>query len=120
MINILALLLAALFGLSSGVATSSPDRAYGSGSAPSVTAAAVVLEVGHCWIEPVTSEGVEWGVPLDHQVGWGGGLPRRWVGAGEIIVRSSTRATYVDAGGATLPLRPAHSPSVSLAGLACD
>ena len=115
MLDLIALLIAALFGLGSSTASGSATT----DPVPAAHGGQVVLEVGHCWVEPVRVGGRLWGVPLRQQVGWGGPLPRDWVGAGRVTVLSSQRATYLDDGGTSLPLRPADHPSVSLDGLAC-
>ena len=115
MLDLIALLIAALLGLGSSTASGSAAA----DPAPAAHERQVVLEVGHCWVEPVRVDGRLWGVPLRRQVGWGGPLPRDWVGAGGVTVLSPHRATYLDDGGTSLPLRPADHPSVSLDGLMC-
>lgn len=119
MIDLLALLLAALLGLGSPVTTGGGPAPAPVDPKPTIHVQQVVLEVGHCWVEPVRVDGRAWGVPRRHQLGWGGGLPRGWVGGGRVTVWSPRRATYVDDGGSRLPLRPAGHPSVSLEGLVC-
>ena len=120
MVDLIALLLAVLLGLGpsagSGSEIAEPVPAT---PVPTVHVERVVLEVGHCWIEPVEVDGRRWGVPRRHQIGWGGGLPRGWIGGGRVTVRSPQRATYLDDGGSTVPLRPAGHPSVDLRGQVC-
>ena len=118
MLDLIALLLAALLGLGSSAAAGTVDPPPAA-PVPTVRVEQVVLEVGHCWVEPVRVGDRLWGVPLRHQLGWGGRLPRDWVGAGRVTVLSLQRATYLDDGGSSLPLRPADHPSVSLDGLIC-
>lgn len=40
-------------------------------------------------------------VPLDRQIGWGGGLPRGWLGTGTVTMASPRRAFHVDDGSGT-------------------
>ena len=53
------------------VATPSADRQIGT------------LDVGHCWIEPVTFDGARWALPRTEQFGLGDRLPAHWEGTGE-------------------------------------
>ncbi|HSV40261.1 MAG TPA: hypothetical protein VLI04_15985 [Nocardioidaceae bacterium] len=62
------------------------------------------LLVGHCWVEPVTYDGGEWDVVEEDQFGWGGGMPRSWVGIGTITPAREGTLRYVDAGGVELRL----------------
>lgn len=74
----------------------------------------VELEVGHCWVEPVTVAGRTWDVIREDQFGWGGRIPRgiaRDRSNAAIQPRGSLSfagdvAIYVDAGGRHLTLVP--------------
>ena len=70
------------------------------------------LDVGHCWIEPVTFDGARWALPRTEQFGLGDRLPAHWEGTGEMERLSENRARYVDDGGAVLVFYPADAPAV--------
>jgi hypothetical protein len=69
----------------------------------------LTLEVGHCWIEPVSFDGAMWDVVEEDQFGWGGAQPDDFRGTGEAW-RAGDVVTYVDASGVWLTLVPAEDP----------
>lgn len=69
----------------------------------------VRLDVGHCWVEPVTIAGEKWDVAREDQFGWGGGEPAGFVGDGHAWPGGDVML-YVDKSGATLTLVRAGSP----------
>ena len=69
----------------------------------------LMLEVGHCWIEPVSFDGRMWDVVEEDQFGWGGGQPDDFRGTGQAW-RAGDVVTYVDGSGEWLTLVPAGDP----------
>ncbi|MDQ4052863.1 MAG: hypothetical protein M3237_09195 [Actinomycetota bacterium] len=69
----------------------------------------LTLDVGHCWIEPVSFDGRMWDVVEEEQFGWGGQQPTDFRGTGEAW-RAGDIVTYVDASGHWLTLVPAGDP----------
>ncbi len=79
------------------------------------TAELVHLNVGHCWVDPLTHGGREWAVESDKQFGWGGQMPERWTAYGT-VAREGDTLRYVDAGGAELELLGADDARTALPG----
>jgi hypothetical protein len=67
------------------------------------------LEVGHCWIEPVTFEGRTWDVVEEDQFGWGGGQTKDFAAIGTARMTGDV-VTYVDDSGTWLTLVPEGHP----------
>jgi hypothetical protein len=88
----------------------SPGNTASSGSDP--TSARVQVEVNHCFVEPVSFDGVQWNVPFKEQFGWGGMEPKHWMGTGTMVRTGQYEARFEDDGGATLVFRPVDHPSV--------
>lgn len=89
----------------------------------------VRLQVGHCWIDPVSVDGRAWDVTREDQFGWGGPVPRRLHLAppdahgtsalsGELAVAGDV-AVYVDESGVRLAL-VSRGDSWALARNGCD
>lgn len=79
---------------------------------------AVELEVGHCWIDPVTVLGKTWDVMREDQFGWGGPAPRGFTSHGAVSAAGDV-AVYTDASGTRLTLVPQDDPWALRRGL-CD
>lgn len=82
----------------------------------------VLLDIGHCWVEPFEFDGEEWALASDDQFGWGGRFPEGISGEGT-AVRGTTfddTLTYTDVNGGTLVLRPTSDPRTELPGGTCD
>lgn len=125
------LALAVLASLLALVACTSSGPSAGSGSpaeaqprssvtsAPTVTR--VTLDVGHCWVGYLESDGQTWALTPKQQFGWGGGLPKHWRGDGQVTHIGQGKLVYVDRGGHRLVFVPADSPrAYSTEGLGCD
>ncbi|MCW2791423.1 MAG: hypothetical protein JWO76_521 [Nocardioides sp.] len=72
----------------------------------------VRVELGHCFVEPVSFDGEMWNVAFEDQFGWGGVPPRHWRGTGVIERVDDDEARFRDDGGATVVFRPLDDPSV--------
>lgn len=73
----------------------------------------LTVEMGHCFVEPVSFDGEEWNVPFKKQFGWGGMEPKNWSGTGEMVRVAEDEAHFKDDGGAVVVFRPTDDPSVS-------
>ncbi|MEO8105889.1 MAG: hypothetical protein ABI720_01100 [Actinomycetes bacterium] len=88
-------------------------------SAPTTTT--VTLDVGHCWVGYLRSDGETWALTPKQQFGWGGGIPRHWRGDGQVTRVSTSTLIYVDRGGHQLMFVPVDSPKAyTTEGLGCD
>lgn len=74
--------------------------------------ARVEIELGHCFVEPVTFDGEMWNVAIDQQFGWGGMQPSNWRGRGLMVRIGENRARYRDDGGGVVIFLPVDDPSV--------
>ncbi len=78
----------------------------------------VELTIGHCWVEPFTFAGREWGLLHKDQFGGGGLAPLGTIGTGEVWIDGDV-LRYRDYGGAELTFVPTTRPGVSLEGMGC-
>ncbi len=76
----------------------------------------VTLEIGHCWIEPISFEGGDWAVATNQQPGSGEGDQPGLTGHGNALRITPTEVEYVDDGGVQLTLHPVGDPRVELPG----
>ena len=71
------------------------------------------IEMGHCYVEPVSFDGKQWNVPFDQQFGGGGLQPRGWVGTGVMTRVDDDEARFDDDGGASVTFLLVDDPAVS-------
>jgi hypothetical protein len=78
----------------------------------------VLLDVGHCWVEPFAFDGVEWALPTGDQFGWGGHYPEGISGEGHAVRDTAFDDTlaYTDDEGGRLTFRPSSDPRTALPG----
>lgn len=78
----------------------------------------VLLDVGHCWVEPFEYDGVEWALPTGDQFGWGGHYPDGISGEGHAVRDTAVDDTlaYTDDEGGRLTFRPSSDPRTDLPG----
>lgn len=71
------------------------------------------IEMGHCWVEPVTFDGEQWNVPFDQQFGWGGLEPDNWQGTGVMTRVAEDEARFDDDGGSSVKFLLVDDPAVT-------
>lgn len=99
---------------------SCPEDAPGVQSGVQGDRAEVRLEVGHCYVEPLTFRGRVWGLTEEDQFGWGGLGPDGFVGTGA-ATQDGDVLRYVDESGAELTLVPNDDPGFfDTLGTICD
>lgn len=110
-------LLASCSGENQGASGAPPSAESSGAGASELEPSRVRLDVGHCYVEPVTFAGERWGLRFSEQFGWGGPqeYPENWKGAGVLTRVAEDRVRYTDDGGAELTLLPADSPAVARA-----
>jgi len=87
-------------------------------SAPPATK--VTLDVGHCWVGYLHTDGGAWALTDKQQFGWDGGMPQTFRGEGQVTRISDSKLLYVDASGHRLVFIPVDSPKAfTTEGLAC-
>jgi len=84
----------------------------------SASSTSVLLDIGHCWVEPFAFDGEEWALPAGRQFGWGGRYPDGVSGEGTALRASAfdDTLTYTDDGGGTLTFRLSSDPRTDLPG----
>ena len=93
--------------------TDSPTpRGREAGTVAVPATARVEVEMGHCFVEPVSFDGESWNVPFDKQFGGGGLEPKHWRGRGMMTRVNEDLARFEDEGGSTVVFRPVDDPSV--------
>lgn len=71
------------------------------------------IDMGHCFVEPVTFDGEQWNVPFDQQFGGGGLQPDGWVGTGVMTRVDDDEARFADDGGASITFLLVDDPAVT-------
>lgn len=87
----------------------------------SAKTAEVALDIGHCWVGYLHSDGETWALTKRQQFGWGGGVPKGFRGEGRVAHLSPSKLLYVDASGRRLVFIPVNAPKAyTTEGLGCD
>lgn len=78
----------------------------------------VLLEIGHCWVEPFMFDGEEWALPTGDQFDWGGRYPDGISGEGTAVRLTAfdDRLSYTDDEGGRLTFRLSSDPRTALPG----
>jgi len=69
----------------------------------------VTLEVGHCFVEPIRVAGQMW-VTRRTYLGYGGGVPRRFMTKGSFVITRRSEAIFLADGGAHVRFKVAPTP----------
>lgn len=100
--------------------SASPTEAQPRSSVTTPAPTTVTLDVGHCWVGYLQTDGETWALTRKQQFGTGGGLPQPWRGEGQMTRVSEAKLVYVDDGGHQLVFVPVDSPrAYATEGLVC-